>query len=73
MAKAGPVVNCMDTRKGIVVLDTSALVSDPEVIYGYADSEVVVPLTAIEELDGLKKRPDYTGKSAREAIRKLWA
>jgi PhoH-like ATPase len=73
MAKAGPVVNRKDTRKGIVVLDTSALVSDPEVIYGYPDSEVVVPLTAIEELDGLKKRPDYTGKSAREAIRKLWA
>jgi PhoH-like ATPase len=59
-------------EQGIVVLDTSALVHDPEVIYRYPDSEVVVPLTAIEELDGLKKRPDYSGKSAREAIRKLW-
>lgn len=73
MAKAGPTTTGKEAERGVVVLDTSALVSDPEVIYGYPDSEVVVPLTAIEELDGLKKRPDYTGKSAREAIRKLWS
>jgi PhoH-like ATPase len=73
MAKTGPTAATKDGETGIVVLDTSALVSDPEVIYAYPDCEVVVPLTAIEELDGLKKRLDYTGKSAREAIRKLWS
>jgi PhoH-like ATPase len=73
MAKSGPTARTAAGERGLVVLDTSALVADPEVIYAYPDSEVVVPLTAIEELDGLKKRLDYTGKSARDAIRKLWS
>lgn len=73
MAKTGPAAAQVDSEGEIVVLDTSALVHDPEVIYAYPDSVVVVPLTAIEELDGLKKRLDYTGKAAREAIRKLWS
>jgi PhoH-like ATPase len=34
---------------------------------------VVIPLTVIEELDGLKKRPDETGRSARQALRTIWS
>jgi PhoH-like ATPase len=72
MAKAARKRADDELHQRIVVLDTSAIVADPEVVHRYPDSEVVVPLTVIEELDGLKKRADYTGKSAREAIRKLW-
>lgn len=57
----------------IVVLDTSALVSDPEVIFAHPGGDVVIPLTVIEELDGLKKRPDETGRSARQALRTIWS
>ena len=57
----------------IVVLDTSALVSDPEVIFSHPNGDVVIPLTVIEELDGLKKRLDETGRSARQALRIIWS
>ena len=55
-----------------VVLDTSALVADPEgVLAGYPGCDLVVPLTVIEELDGLKKRLDPVGMSARDVLRRI--
>ena len=55
-----------------VVLDTSALVADPEgVLAGYPDCDLIVPLTVIEELDGLKKRLDPVGMSARDVLRRI--
>lgn len=54
-----------------VVLDTSALVSDPSAIYAFPKTDVVIPLTVIEELDGLKTRPGEVGYLAREALRTL--
>lgn len=56
-----------------VVLDTSALVANLGVVDAYPGAQVVVPLTALEELDGLKRRPDDTGRSARQAVRRIWA
>jgi len=54
----------------IVVLDTSVLVADPGAIYEFGGCALSVPLTVIEELDGLKTRPDGVGRSAREALRR---
>lgn len=55
-----------------VILDTSALVADPEGIFvSYDDVDLVVPLIVIEELDGLKKRLDPVGAAARQVIRSL--
>lgn len=55
-----------------VVLDTSALVADPEgVFHGYPGCDLVVPLTVIEELDGLKKRLDSVGMAARDVLRRI--
>jgi PhoH-like ATPase len=55
-----------------VVLDTSALVADPEgVLHGYPGCDLVVPLTVIEELDGLKKRLDPVGMAARDVLRRI--
>jgi len=55
-----------------VVLDTSALVADPEgVLVGYPGCDLVVPLTVIEELDGLKKRLDPVGMAARDVLRRI--
>ena len=57
-----------------VVLDTSALVADPEgVLAGYPGCDLVVPLTVIEELDGLKKRLDPVGMAARDVLRRIYA
>ena len=54
-----------------VVLDTSVLVADPSCIYNFAGCDVVIPLTVIEELDGLKTRMDDVGRSARTALRSI--
>jgi PhoH-like ATPase len=53
------------------VIDTSVLVADPACICGFGDVDVVVPLTVIEELDGLKSRPDDVGRAARTALRTI--
>ena len=54
-----------------IVLDTSVLVADPACVSGFPHADVVVPLTVIEELDGLKTRGDDVGRSARSALRTL--
>ena len=54
-----------------VVLDTSVLVADPNAAATYPGCDVVVPFTVVEELDGLKARPDDVGRSARAALRGL--
>ena len=53
------------------VLDTSVLIADPNAIYSFDNSEVVLPITILEELDKLKKIPAEVGKNARLAIRQL--
>ncbi|MFM8380811.1 MAG: PIN domain-containing protein, partial [Actinomycetota bacterium] len=54
-----------------VVLDTSVLVADPNCLAAYPNCDIVIPLTVIEELDGLKTRPDDVGRAARAALRGL--
>ncbi|MBA3983869.1 MAG: hypothetical protein H0X61_10120, partial [Acidimicrobiia bacterium] len=54
-----------------VVVDTSVLIADPVCIDTIDDSDLVIPLTVIEELDGLKRRPDDVGRAARAALRRL--
>ena len=54
-----------------VVLDTSVLVADPACLFTYVGCDVVIPLTVVEELDGLKTRMDDVGRSARTALRTI--
>lgn len=54
-----------------VVLDTSVLVADPGAIHEFGRCSLKIPLTVIEELDGLKSRPDGVGRTAREALRRI--
>jgi len=53
------------------VLDTSVLIADPTCVLEFVDVDVVIPLTVVEELDGLKSRPDDVGRSARTALRTI--
>ncbi|GAC1381857.1 MAG: PhoH family protein [Acidimicrobiales bacterium] len=62
-----------DQRVATVVLDTSVLVADPGSISAFGSCAVKIPLTVIEELDGLKTRPDTVGQTAREALRRIEA
>ena len=54
-----------------MVLDTSVLIADPGCIGTFTEVDLVVPLTVIEELDGLKNRLDDVGRSARAALRAI--
>jgi PhoH-like ATPase len=54
-----------------VVLDTSVLVADPGCLTEFRGNDVVVPLTVVEELDGLKTRLDDVGRAARAALRSI--
>ena len=64
----------VDVKGGVrtrIVLDTSVLVADPTCIATFVGVDVVIPLTVIEELDGLKSRVDDVGRAARTALRTL--
>ena len=54
-----------------VVIDTSVLIADPSSLLCFPSCEVVIPLTVIEELDGLKTRADDVGRAARTALRTI--
>ena len=54
-----------------IVLDTSVLVADPSSLHSFPGCEVVIPLTVVEELDGLKTRMDDVGRAARTALRTI--
>lgn len=51
----------------IYVLDTNVLLCDPASILSFADRDVVIPMTVIEELDK-KERSRRTGLSCKESI-----
>src|SRR5690349_7175347 len=53
------------------VLDTNVLIHDPEAIFTFEGSKVVVPLPVIEELDAFKRSNDNRGRSARAVSRYL--
>lgn len=47
------------------VLDTSVLISNPNLFQSFKDCEIIIPMKVLEELDNLKIRDDYVGKNAR--------
>lgn len=57
--------------KKIYVLDTNVLLADSSSIYAFADRDVVIPMTVIEELDKKKKEVGELGYHARNVFRIL--
>ncbi len=53
------------------VLDTNVLLHDPDASLGFADNNVSIPITVIEEIDRFKKGLDEIGRNARMASRIL--
>lgn len=56
-------------QRSRLVVDTSVLIADPTCVLEFRDVDVIIPLTVIEELDGLKTRMDDVGRAARTALR----
>ena len=53
------------------VLDTNVVIHDPEALYAFEGSRVVIPLPVIEELDSFKRSNDERGRAARMVARTL--
>lgn len=54
-----------------VVIDTSVLMSQDNILDMYADAHIVLPLTVVNELDSNKHRDDEPGRNARSVLRHL--
>ena len=59
----------MVEKKKIFVLDTSVLLHDYQSLTSFADNDVAIPITVLEELDNFKVGNDTKNFSAREVIR----
>lgn len=59
------------SRNKTFVIDTNVLIHRPDAILSFRDSEVVLPMWVLEELDRLKTFSDERGRNARQAIRFL--
>lgn len=55
----------------IHVLDTSTLITDPASFKKFPNSDVIIPVAVLNELDNLKKQPNEAGKNARVCIKLL--
>lgn len=53
------------------VLDTNVLINDPLAVNKFEENNILIPFVVLEELDGLKKRDDATGRAARAVSRIL--
>lgn len=53
------------------ILDTSVLIDDPGAYKHFADSEVIIPIIVINELDKKKLQPGEAGRNARVCCRLL--
>ncbi len=60
-----------DTDRKIFVLDTSVILYDHNAINHFAEHDVAIPITVLEELDNFKKGNDTINFEAREFIRFL--
>ena len=66
-------VTQLDTaHRKIYVLDTNVLLHDPTAITAFAEHQVVIPMTVLEELDHIKDRRDKSvSREARIAIQMI--
>jgi PhoH-like ATPase len=59
------------TKKKIFVLDTSVIIYSHDAIMNFAEHDVAIPITVLEELDNFKKGNDIKNFEAREFIRTI--
>lgn len=59
------------SERPIVVIDTCVLLADPSALSAFPGTDIVLPLTVIEELDSQKSRGDEVGRAARIVLRRL--
>lgn len=58
-------------KKNIFVLDTNVLINEPNSILKFTNSNIIIALSVLKELDNLKTKQSVTGKNCRSVIRLL--
>ena len=48
-----------------VILDTNVLLHDPKAIFSFADTNVIIPIEVIEEIDSFKRDMTELGRNSR--------
>ena len=59
------------TDKKVFILDTSVLLYDKHAIHSFPDSEVIIPLIVLDEVDRFKEKIGVVGEAARYVNRYL--
>lgn len=54
-----------------VVLDTNVLLYDPDVLKEIHNTEIIIPIVVLDELDNKKEKHSEIGRNARKVIREL--
>ncbi len=62
------VASKVESRKRFI-LDTNVILFDPQAIYKFYNSDVIIPISVIEEMDRFKKDPGENGRNARQFSR----
>ena len=62
-----------EADRKVFVLDTNILLHEPLAIYSFAEHDVMIPMTVLEELDRIKDSKRDVSRDARIAIRALEA
>ena len=58
-------------KKKVFVIDTNVMLHDSKCIYQFAENDIVIPITVLEELDQFKKGNETLNYHARELLRAL--
>ena len=58
-------------RRKMYVLDTNVLIHDPNALLNFEEHHVIIPMTVLEELDGLKSGKQTVAADCRQAIRTI--
>ncbi len=69
MGDSGKIGGHAPVPRKTFVIDTNVLIHRPDAILSFKESDVVIPLWVLEELDKLKTYSDERGRNARHAIR----
>ena len=68
-AETHEVTQLETAHRKIYVLDTNVLLHDPTAVTAFAEHQIVIPMTVLEELDHIKDRRDKSvSREARIAI-----
>jgi PhoH-like ATPase len=68
---SGKILNFPKEIRYKTIIDTSSILANPEAIFEIINSDIIIPLTVIEELDAKKKLHNELGRAARFFIRTL--